>query len=62
MKFEGASMSELDIIIRGGMIIDGQRTPRYCGDIGIKNGRVEAITGVGGSQRKEPRRKLMPQD
>ena len=52
MKFEGASMSELDVIIRGGMIIDGQRTPRYCGDIGIKNGRVEAITGVGGLAKK----------
>ena len=55
-------MSELDVIIRGGMIFDGQRTPRYCGDIGIKNGRVESITGVGGLAKKTPRRKSMPKD
>ena len=51
-------MSELDIIIRGGMIIDGQRTPRYCGDIGIKNGRVEAITGVGGLSKKRAEKEI----
>ena len=45
-------MTDLDIIIRGGMIIDGQRTPRYRGDIGIKNGQVEAITGMGGLSKK----------
>lgn len=45
-------MTDLDVIIRGGMIIDGQRTPRYRGDIGIKDGRVEAITGMGGLSKK----------
>lgn len=45
-------MSDLDIIIRGGMIIDGQRTPRYRGEIGIKGGEVKAITGMGGLSKK----------
>ena len=45
-------MSDFDIIIRGGTIIDGQRSPRYRGDVGIKDGKVAAITGLGGLSRK----------
>ena len=33
-------MPEFDTVIRGGAIIDGLRTPRYTGDIGIKDGRI----------------------
>ncbi len=51
-------MSDFDVIIRGGMIIDGQRTPRYRGDIGIKDGRVQAITGIGGLDRKSAAREI----
>ena len=32
-----------DTIIRGGTVIDGQRTPRFQADIGIKDGRVASI-------------------
>ena len=32
-------MAEYDIIIRGGTIVDGLRTPRYIGDLAIKDGR-----------------------
>lgn len=45
-------MSDYDIIIRGGTIIDGQRTPRFMGDVGIKDGKVMAITGKGGLSKK----------
>jgi N-acyl-D-aspartate/D-glutamate deacylase len=45
-------MTDYDIIIRGGTIIDGQRSPRYKGDIGIKDGKVAAITGKGGLSKK----------
>ncbi len=45
-------MSDFDIIIRGGTIIDGQRSPRYRGDVGIKDGKVAAITGLDGLSRK----------
>lgn len=45
-------MAEFDTIIRGGTIVDGQRTPRFKGDIGIKNGKIAAITGLGGLSKK----------
>ena len=36
-------MAEFDTIIRGGVIIDGTRLPRFRDDIGIKAGRVTEI-------------------
>src|SRR6202022_4318500 len=36
-------MAELDLVIRGGMIIDGTRMPRFRGDLGIKDGRIAEI-------------------
>ena len=51
-------MTDFDVIIRGGMIIDGQRTPRYRGDIGIKDGQVQSITGVGGLAMKTAKKEI----
>ncbi|MBL6750615.1 MAG: amidohydrolase family protein [Nevskia sp.] len=45
-------MADFDLIIHGGTIVDGQRTPRFAGDIGIKDGKVAAITGAGGLSKK----------
>lgn len=45
-------MSEFDIIIRNGTIIDGQRTPRFVGDVAIRNGEVVRITGSGGLSKQ----------
>lgn len=36
-------MAEFDTIIKGGMVIDGTRLPRFRGDIGIKDGRVAKV-------------------
>ena len=36
-------MAEFDKVIKGGMIFDGSRTPRYRGDVGIKDGIVTEI-------------------
>lgn len=36
-------MAEFDTLIKGGMVIDGSRTPRYRADVAIKNGRVAEI-------------------
>ena len=36
-------MPEFDTVIKGGTIFDGQRTPRYRADIGIKDGYVASI-------------------
>ncbi len=42
-------MPEFDTIIRGGTIIDGLQTPRFVGDIGIKDGRISLIGTIHGS-------------
>ncbi|MCL6646416.1 MAG: amidohydrolase family protein, partial [Dehalococcoidia bacterium] len=36
-------MPSFDLIVQGGMIVDGTRLPRYRADIGVKNGRVAKI-------------------
>ena len=47
-------MADYDIIIRGGTIVDGTRTPRYVSDIAIKDGRIVKIGGLnGGSADRE---------
>ena len=43
-------MAEYDIIIKGGTIVDGTRTPRYVGDLGIKDGKIARIGGLRTSQ------------
>src|SRR5713101_7676606 len=37
------TMAGFDVIIQGGTIVDGTRTPRYAGDVGIKNGKITKI-------------------
>ena len=41
-------MADYDIIITGGTIVDGTRTPRYVSDIGIKDGKIAQIGGLKG--------------
>lgn len=36
-------MSKYDLIIKGGTIIDGIQTPRFRGDIGVKDGKIIEI-------------------
>lgn len=36
-------MPACDVIVHGGMIVDGTPLPRYRADIGIKEGRVAKI-------------------
>ena len=38
-------MANYDLLIKSGTIIDGQRTPRYMGDIAITDGRIAQIGG-----------------
>ena len=47
-------MSEYDLVIRGGTIVDGTGIPRYRADLAIKDGRVSKISGkINASGAKE---------
>ena len=37
-------MAQFDTLIQNGTIIDGTRAPRFNGDIGIRDGKVVAIS------------------
>ena len=41
------SMSEFDVVIRGGTIVDGLRMPRYESDVAIVDGRIAKIGSIG---------------
>ncbi len=43
---ERSHMPEYDIIIKGGMVVDGTRAPRYRSDLAIKNGKIAKIGGL----------------
>ena len=38
-------MSEYDLVVRGGTIVDGTGIPRYNADLAVKDGRVTKISG-----------------
>lgn len=42
-------MADYDLLMRGGTIVDGLRTPRYVGDLAIKDGRIAKIGGLRGA-------------
>ncbi len=49
----GNEMAEFDVVIRGGMVIDGTRMPRYRADVGIKDGKVAKIGNLKAHQAKK---------
>ena len=46
-------MAEFDAVIRGGIVIDGTRLPRYQADVGIKDGRIAQIGKLKSHQAKK---------
>ena len=47
-------MAKLDLVLRGGHVVDGTGIPRYTADVGLRDGRIAEI-GHG-----EPPRGLEP--
>jgi N-acyl-D-amino-acid deacylase len=46
-------MPEFDVVIQGGTVVDGARTPRQVADIGIRNGKVAKIGKLNPSDAKK---------
>ena len=46
-------MARFDRVIRGGMVVDGSRLPRFRGDIGIKDGMIAEIGQIGAGEADE---------
>jgi N-acyl-D-amino-acid deacylase len=47
-----SSTAAYDLVITNGHIIDGTGSPWYSGDIGIRDGKIVAITNLSGAARK----------
>ena len=46
-------MLEFDVVIQGGTVVDGTRTPRQVADVGIKDGKVAKIGKLNSSDAKK---------
>jgi len=46
-------MAELDLVVRGGTVIDGTGAPRRTADVAVQDGRVVEVGRVGGRGRRE---------
>ena len=46
-------MARFDRVIRGGMVVDGSRLPRFRADIGIKDGVIAEIGRIAATEADE---------
>jgi len=46
-------MPDFDVLVKGGTVVDGTRSPRYMGDVGIKDGKIAKIGQLNPSDAKK---------
>jgi N-acyl-D-aspartate/D-glutamate deacylase len=46
-------MPDFDVLVKGGTVVDGSRSPRYLGDIGIRDGKIAKIGQLNSSDAKK---------
>ena len=46
-------MPDFDVLVKGGTVVDGTRSPRYLGDVGIKDGKIAKIGQLNPSDAKK---------
>ena len=46
-------MAKYDRVLKGGMVVDGTRAPRYRADIGVKDGRIAEIGQIDPADAEE---------
>src|SRR5258708_37360164 len=52
-RVEIVMAASFDLVIRGGMIVDGTGAPGYVGDVAVKDGRIAAVGKVEGAGKEE---------
>ena len=49
---QGAVAERFDLLVRGGLLIDGTGAPARRGDLGIRGGRIAAVGPVAGTANR----------